>query len=181
MQLDAFILADAVATPPGGKFYIQGGGLTRMEAPGLPAPISVAVLIQLNVDEAEVKADHTIRLTLFGPTGQPNVSPIEIRTQFEPEAGSVPLPGEPMSAVVSVPLAGVAVRAGVYRVELKVNDTIHADRTFVFKIADGVEQVAEGVAPVGDFATPASPAASAVGRPAKQKGPPPPKKRKAPS
>ena len=85
-----------------------------------------------------------------------------------------------MSAVVRVPLAGVAVRAGVYRVELKVNDTINADRTFVFKILDGVEQVAEGVAPVGDFATPASPAASAARRPAKQKRPPPPpKKRKA--
>jgi hypothetical protein len=179
MQLDAFILADAVATPPDGKFYVQGGGLTRMEAPGLPAPISIAVLIQLGVDEDELKADHTIRLTLFGPTGQPNVAPIEIKTQLDPDAIPALRPGEPVSAVLSAPLTGLAVRAGVYRVELKVDEAIHADRTFVFLVPDGVAQVAEGVAQVADLATAASPAASAERRPAKQKRPPPPPRKKA--
>ncbi len=89
MQLDAFILADAVATPGDGKFYVHGGGVSRIEAANLPAQIQLGVLIQLGgIKDDDVGVDHRLRLTLFGPTGLPNVEPIELHTKFD-EAGAL--------------------------------------------------------------------------------------------
>ena len=173
MQLDAFILADAVATPPDGKFYVQGGGLTRMQAPILPAQIRLDVLVQLGGDEDEMKAEHTIRFTLIGPTGNPNVDPVEIQTRFDPNAAQ-PLPGEERFAVLAVTINGMAIRSGVYKVALQVDDEITAERTFVFSVPDGVEPATAGLVPAAAILG-QSPAPQE--RAAKQKRPPPPPKK----
>jgi hypothetical protein len=174
MQLEIFVLADAVATPPGGKFYVHGGGLSRVEATSLPSPIQFAVLVQLGVDEQELKAIHKIVLTLFGPTKQPNVAPIEIETRFDASAEQALLPGEERTAVVAIPVHGLAIRAGAYRVELRVDDELRADRTFALTVPEGVDPVVAGLT-----MEPMAAHQPAAVRAAKQKRPPLPPKRSA--
>jgi hypothetical protein len=175
MQLDAFILADAVATPPDGKFYVHGGGLSRMEAPSLPWPIQLSALIRLHIDEKEAQKSHHLRLTLVGPTGQPNVQPIEVEASFS-EAATL-LPGEQRFAHIAAPVNGLAIRTGLYRVELQVDDVIDTAISFPLIVLAGAEEVTPPVAAVA-----VAPRAAAAGKPRppkRQKRPPPPPKKKA--
>ncbi len=77
MELDSLILADAVSTPPDDKFYIHGGGFSRYEVPGLPFPVPLGVLIRLKVDDEDLHKSHQFLVAFIGPTGLPNVPPVE--------------------------------------------------------------------------------------------------------
>ena len=120
MELDSFILADAVSVAENGKFYIHGGGLTRYDIPGLPAPIPIATLIRLRIEEGDLEKENRLNLALMGPLGMPNVEPFEILAvppQDEPDLGE----GQQQFLEMALTIPAVAVRDGLYQVELRVN------------------------------------------------------------
>jgi hypothetical protein len=123
MRLDAFLLADAVSTPPDGKVYVHGGGLTRIMAPSLPFILpQLGVLARFEVDESELQAPHEFVISLTGPDGAYVIPPGHLRS--EPVGALGPLPdGEEHYLQIalnfgSLPLAS----AGIYRFELHADD-----------------------------------------------------------
>jgi hypothetical protein len=123
MKVDALILADAVSSPPDGKFYIHGGGLTRYELAGLPAPLPLGVLARIKIGKDDLKKSNLIRFTLVGPTGAANVDPIEVRianSHGEPDL----LDGEEEFMQLALQIPGVAVREGLYHLELQINGRV---------------------------------------------------------
>jgi hypothetical protein len=60
------MLADA-ATAIEGKFYIHGGGLTKVTPPRLPWLQPLAICIDLEVQELDRDSQHRIEITVFGP------------------------------------------------------------------------------------------------------------------
>jgi len=120
MRLDSFFLADAASTPGDGKFYIHGGGLSRFVVPMLPFPLTVAVFIRLQVDEAEVAAPHGFQVAVIGPTGQPNVPPLDIQSTPGTEVQPL-LEGEQRYAQIALNVTLGIIRTGLYRVELHVD------------------------------------------------------------
>jgi hypothetical protein len=83
MQLDSFLLADA-ATPAGGKLYIHGGGITRINVPEVPFMLpTLAVVVRLLVGPDEAAIEHVLQLGLSDPAGEPVIP-----------AASVPIPAE---------------------------------------------------------------------------------------
>lgn len=122
MRLDAFLLADAVSTPPGDdKFYIHGGGLTRFVVPMLPFPLGVAVFIRFEVDDADIQEPHRFRIVVFGPVGM-NIQPIDLKS-----AAGEPTPlleGEQRFMQVGLNLPLGIMRTGLYRVELHVDGVL---------------------------------------------------------
>jgi hypothetical protein len=120
MRLDALLLADAVSAPPDGKFYIHGGGLSRLEVPGTPCPAPFGVFARLEVSDAELASSHHFRITLIGPTGLPNIPPLEI--QSEPQKIDVErLESEQRFMQFAISLTALVVRVGLYHVELRVD------------------------------------------------------------
>jgi hypothetical protein len=120
MELDALIVADAVTTTPDGKVYIHGGGYSRYDVAQLPAPLPLGVLIRLRVDEADLGSTHSFRLTFIGPTGLPNIAPIEIAGT--PDKGQQQLAaGEERFVHIALQLHPVAVRAGLYQLQLEID------------------------------------------------------------
>jgi hypothetical protein len=120
MEIDAFFIADHVAAPPDGKFYVQGAAFSRVEVSGLPTPLNLGVVALLRVSEAEAGEEHRVRITLFGPTEMPNVDAIEGVTQ--PQEISGQLDGEEIFIQIAVMIPGIAVREGLHQVELVVDD-----------------------------------------------------------
>jgi hypothetical protein len=122
MRLDAFLLADAVSTPPGDdKFYIHGGGLTRFVVPMLPFPLGVAVFIRFEVEDADIQEPHRFRILVFGPVGL-NLQPIDFES-----AAVEPTPlleGEQRFIQVGLTLPLGIIRTGLYRVELHVDEQL---------------------------------------------------------
>jgi hypothetical protein len=121
MRLDTFIVADAVdAGGIDGKFYVLGGGLSRYEVPGIPFPMPLGVLIRLEITEGELKSPHQLLLTVRGPTGNPNIPPLQIETApdqpIEPK-----LKGEQRFLQMGLTLPAQVVRLGLYHVELDVD------------------------------------------------------------
>jgi hypothetical protein len=123
VKVDALILADAVSSPPDGKFYVHGGGLTRYEVAGLPAPLPLGVLARIKIGKEDHEQTHLIRFTLVGPTGAANVDPIEARIT---NAGEEPdrLEGEEEVLQLALQIPGVAVREGLYHLELQINGRV---------------------------------------------------------
>ncbi|HYJ22604.1 MAG TPA: hypothetical protein VEW07_11360 [Solirubrobacterales bacterium] len=119
MELDTLILADAASTP-NDKFYIHGGGFSRYELPGLPAPMPLGVLLRVRVSEADMKTEHVFRIAFIGPTGLPNVPPVDL-VAFPPEEIPPLLPGEERFAHVALQIPAMAVREGLYHLELHID------------------------------------------------------------
>jgi hypothetical protein len=120
VELDALILADAASLPGDGKFYIHGGGLTRYDIPALPAPIPIAVLVRLRVENGDLEKEHRINLVLMGPLEIPNVEPIEILAT-PPEERPDLAEGQEQFLELPLTIPGIALRAGLYQLELRVN------------------------------------------------------------
>jgi hypothetical protein len=118
MRLDTFLLADAVATG-NSRVYIHGGSITRLEVPALPFPVGqLAVYARLKPDDdAELERSHAMRLVVVGPTGNPNIPPLN----FTLPAAELPelLPGEERLVDLALNFGGVTIlREGLHRVEL---------------------------------------------------------------
>ncbi len=84
----------------------------------MPLPI----FIRFAVSESELLAgNQRLTLTLIGPTGNPNIPPIEIL--HGPEADLAPvLKGEQRFLQLSLTLPAMVIREGLYRVELRLDD-----------------------------------------------------------
>jgi hypothetical protein len=123
MELDTLILADAASTPFDGKFYIHGGGLTRYEIAGLPAQIPLGVLIRFRVSEKDAHLDHRLYVALIGPAGVPNVAPVEIQAMPPDDAPDL-LEGEEQFFQIGFRIPAIAIREGLYQLELRHNDQL---------------------------------------------------------
>ncbi len=121
MQLDSLIIADAVSTPPDDKFYVHGGGISRLEVPMLPFPIPMGVLLRLKIDDDDLRRSHHFRVALIGPLRRPNVPGIEFDT-FAPDVEPPPLvDGEERFTHIALQINAVAVRSGLYRLEVHID------------------------------------------------------------
>jgi hypothetical protein len=122
MLLNALLVADAVSAPPDGKFYIHGGGLTRLTVPSLPFPIpQLGIFVRLEIEEAEVGRTYEFRFKLTDPD---DVS-VGVLPQFEAPLPATPVPledGEQRFAVLGMNIAGIMVgRAGLHRLTFAVD------------------------------------------------------------
>ena len=118
MQLNALLIADAVSAPPDGKFYIHGGGLTRLTVPVIPFPIpQLGVFVRLEIREDEVGEEHEFRFELADPDGDPVGLVPRFRAPLPampPEAPPLE-PGEQRFVVLAVNLVGISVgRTGLH-------------------------------------------------------------------
>lgn len=69
-DIDFAFLADAAETNPGQKFYVLGGGVSRIGGPGFPLRHPhLALVISLTVTAAELEREHEIRFVLLDPEG----------------------------------------------------------------------------------------------------------------
>ncbi len=69
-EIDFAFLADAADTPPGQKFNVLGGGITRLGGPTFPLRHPhVALVVSLIVTSAEFGREHEIRFLLLDPDG----------------------------------------------------------------------------------------------------------------
>lgn len=117
MELETLIVADGVSTPPDGKFYIHGGGISRVEVPQLPFPMPLGVLLRFRVDDDDLLRSHRIALVLIGPRGVPNVPGVEFDLAAPddlPEA----VAGEERFTNVGLQINAVAVLGGLYHLQV---------------------------------------------------------------
>ena len=122
MRLDAFLLADAASTPPDGKFYVHGGGLSRFVVPMLPFPLGVAVFIRFEVVDDDLRHAHDFRVSVTGPVG-PNIAPLHFRAEAVHDPPPI-LEGEERYLHIALNLPLAIVRTGTYRLDLHVDDTL---------------------------------------------------------
>lgn len=120
MELDALILAEAVTVTDEGKFFVHGGGFARFDVPGLPVPIPIDVLIRLRIEEGDLKQEQRLNLSLMGPQGIPNVEPIEVLA-IPPTKAPDLVEGQEQFLQIALSIPGVALRDGLYHVELRIN------------------------------------------------------------
>lgn len=80
-----------MSAPPDGKFYVHGGGLTRLTVPILPFMVpQLGVLVRLEIEEHEVGEMHEFRFALTDPDGDP----VGLWPTFNAELPPLP-PGSP--------------------------------------------------------------------------------------
>jgi hypothetical protein len=142
MRLDTFILADAIASPGNdGKFYVHGGGLSRFEVPTVPFPMPLDVLVRLvATDEEMLASSHSMRITLTGPAGVPNIPPVELTTGPEKSLDPI-LEGEPRFLQVVMSIPAQVVRLGLYHLELHVDGKKLGSIPLPVKLADDAQVV----------------------------------------
>ncbi len=162
MELDTLIIADAVSTPPDGKFNILGGGISRCTVPELPFPIPLGVLARLRVENRDLKKDHQFMVQLIGPAGIPNVPPFEIVGSPQEEANDGLADGEERFVHFSVQIPAVAARAGLYHLEFHINGKLARSVPLPVVVGDGDER---------------DPKNGKASKPKAKRPPPPPKKR----
>jgi hypothetical protein len=120
MRLNALLLADAVSAPPDGKFYIHGGGLTRLAVPALPFPIpQLGVFVRLEIEEGEIGQTHEFKFELTDPDGDPvgPIQPPRFRAQLPSPPPDAPKPeeGEQRFVVLAINISGLSVgRKGLH-------------------------------------------------------------------
>lgn len=69
MRLDCFLLADAAAAE-GGKLYIHGGGITRLNVASVPLILpQLAVVIRWVAEPEDLLDDHLVEFSLSDPGG----------------------------------------------------------------------------------------------------------------
>ena len=69
-EIDFAFLADAAETPPGQKFSVLGGGITRLGGAAFPLRHPhIALVMSLVVTAAEFDREHEIRFLLLDPDG----------------------------------------------------------------------------------------------------------------
>lgn len=125
MRLNALLVADAVSAPADGKFYIHGGGLTRLTVPALPFPIpQLGAFVRLEIDEQEIGQTHEFRFALTDPDGGAVGMFPQFRAKLPkppPEAPELE-DGEQRFVVLALNIAGINVeRRGLHTLEFWVD------------------------------------------------------------
>jgi hypothetical protein len=127
MRLDALLLADAVSAPPDGKFYVHGGGVTRITVPHLPFDVpQLAVLVRLEIDEHEIGQAHEFGFDLRDPSGAlvgPAPAPrFPAELPPPPSGADAPIEGEPRFVVLVLNIGGIRVaHPGLYTFSFQVD------------------------------------------------------------
>jgi len=120
------LLADAVSAPPDGKFYIHGGGLTRLTVPAFPFPIpQLGVFVRLEIEEHEVGRTHEFAFELADPDGDPVGPRAQFTAQLPPPPPGAPDPeeGEQRFVVLALNIGGMNVgRRGLHTFSFRVDD-----------------------------------------------------------
>lgn len=69
-EIDFAFLADAAETPPGGKFHVLGGGISRIGGRTYPLrQPHLCLVVGMTVTVAEIGREHEIRFVLLDPDG----------------------------------------------------------------------------------------------------------------
>jgi hypothetical protein len=137
MRLDTILIADAVSTPGDGKFYIHGGGYSRIEISGLPAPIPIGVFVRFQVEDDDEQTEHRFCITLIGPAGVPNTFPIEGEAVPPSDNAQDLLENEPQYLDVAVQIPAVAVREGLYRIQVELDGKMMREVPLPVVVVDG--------------------------------------------
>lgn len=140
MELETLIVAEAVSTPPDDKFYVHGGGISRFEVPVLPFPIPVGVLLRVKLDDDDLLRSHHFRVALIGPLGRPNVAPAEFDVAGLDEEPPVLVDGEERFANIALQINAVAVRVGLYRLEVEIDGEAVRDVPIPVVLAEASEE-----------------------------------------
>lgn len=127
MRLNALLIADAVSAPADGKFYIHGGGLTRLVVPALPFPIpQIGVFVRLEIEEQEVGQIHEFAFEFSDPDGDP-VGPVpaprfSAQIPAPPPGSPEPEEGEQRFVVLALNIGGISVgRKGLHTFSFRVD------------------------------------------------------------
>jgi hypothetical protein len=119
MRLETFILADAVSAPPDGKFYVLGGGISKLNPLRLPSIFPLGILVRFALEDSELLADHTLLIRMLDPDGEDILQgraqiPI-ILTAEEPQW----VAGEQRIVSAAVNLGSIPIsREGIHRITL---------------------------------------------------------------
>jgi len=70
-DIDFAFLADAAETPPGGKFHVLGGGISRIGGRTFPLrQPHLCLVVGMTVTVAELDREHEVRFVLLDPDGR---------------------------------------------------------------------------------------------------------------
>lgn len=144
MRLNALLVADAVSAPPDGKFYIHGGGLTRLTVPQMPFVVPrLALFIRLEVDADEVGTSHEFCVEFRDPQGGP-------RGALSPFTAIIPPPvpelveGEERFVVITLNIAGIPIeQAGLHSLVFLIDGEVVSQTQFPVLLVPPVQP--EGV------------------------------------
>jgi hypothetical protein len=123
MRLDFLLIADA-ASEAGGKLYIHGAGITRLEVPTFPwaQPLSLVARFVLE-DEADARLPHGFSFQVVSPSGEDVLPPLVAElnpTAMESGAGLVE--GEQRFAQILLNMHTLQLdRPGVYQLVVSVD------------------------------------------------------------
>ena len=141
MLLETLIVADGVSTPPDGKFYVHGGGISRLEVPKLPFPIPLGILLRLRVeDDDDYARTHQVGIVLIGPRGLPNVPGVEFELAA-PDDAQEPLESEERVANVALTINAVAVHGGVYTLKVDLDGETVRELPLPLIVTDGARSM----------------------------------------
>ena len=70
MELAVAFLADAVIVQDG-KFYVWGGGIDTVYAPGFPTAANVSLLARVTFEPSECDRPHTVEVNTIDEDGKP--------------------------------------------------------------------------------------------------------------
>jgi hypothetical protein len=121
VRLQSALLCDA-ATVREGLLHVLGGAITRVGRPGFPAPLALAVALNVVGEADELSESHAVTVDVVHDESGERVG--GVRLEFE-IAESDLAPGEPLSLSLAVSFPADAVtlpRPGAYRIGLAVDD-----------------------------------------------------------
>jgi hypothetical protein len=121
MRLNALLLADSVTAPPDGKFYVHGGGLTRLIVPGLPFLVPLGALARPEIEEREMGESHEFAFVLIDPNGQQVEGLPHFTAPFPPGTAYDLAPGEQRFVVLALNMTVAVTDSGLYTFDFRVD------------------------------------------------------------
>jgi hypothetical protein len=133
------LMADS-AQVSDGKLYVLGGGL-RVLGPR-PQPASIAMLIEVPWDQANLR--HDWKLELLDEDGMPVMSgdrPVIVGGEFEAGRPAGLAPGSPLTVPIAINFSAVPVRPGnAYSWRLAIDGTSEQDWRVTFSVRPAQQQ-----------------------------------------
>jgi hypothetical protein len=127
------LMADS-AQVSDGKLYLLGGGLRLLGA--RPQPVSIAMLIEVPWDQANLR--HDWKLELLDQDGMPVMSgdrPVIVGGEFEAGRPAGLAPGTPLSVPIAINFSAVPARpGGSYSWRLAIDGTSEPDWRATFSV-----------------------------------------------
>lgn len=130
MRIDCALLCDA-ATVREGLLHVLGGGVTRINRPGYPAPLAPLTLaLRILVHPTETDRPHQLEVRLQGADGE---TAARFDVQFGINDPGDIQPGEEVSVPLPLPMPQeiALTQAGRYSFELLIDGTHQATVPFI--------------------------------------------------